>query len=167
MKQWRLRKAANKLAHYEPRGHHGSSATVPLNGSPHMVAGHPAHKFDCQISPSGSRRLESEGSRGSRGSDSEFNAVAAPGSDGCSREPKPSKWNFLSGVDRDVSKESSSLFGISILVTQETRLRDICTAKRREMETMLNVRRDHHDWKALARDLGKSSASKDKIDNAS
>ena len=41
-------------------------------------------------------------------------------------------------------------------VTQDTRLREICTAKRREMEAMLNSRRDHHDWKALARDLGKT-----------
>jgi hypothetical protein len=45
------------------------------------------------------------------------------------------------------------LFGYST-VTQDTRLREICTAKRREMEAMLNARRDHHDWKALARDLG-------------
>ena len=87
MKQWRLRKAANKLAHYDPRGH--GSATVPLNGSAHLVNVH--NKFDCEISPSASRRLDSDGSRGSRGSDSEFNAIAAPGSDGCNRESKPSK----------------------------------------------------------------------------
>jgi len=43
-------------------------------------------------------------------------------------------------------------------VTLETRLRDIGTAKRREMETMLNDRRDHGDWKALARDLGYTSS---------
>ncbi|XP_057377166.1 tumor necrosis factor receptor superfamily member 16-like [Daphnia carinata] len=158
MKQWRLRKAANKLAHFHDpaRGHHGSSATVPLNGT----AGHHAannefcgsksptgghNKFECEISPSSSsRRLHQQhpalhgqggsegGSRGSRGSDSEFNAgMAAPGSDGYGREIKP--------------------------ITQETRLREICTAKRREMEAMLNARRDHHDWKALARDLGYTS----------
>lgn len=107
MKQWRLRKAANKLAHFDPRGHHGSSATVPLNGANNQQHQHQhhhnngndykqpvGHKFECEISPSGSRRLQqngSEGSRGSRGSDSEFNAVAAPGSDGYGRELKPSK----------------------------------------------------------------------------
>ena len=41
-----------------------------------------------------------------------------------------------------------------ITVGLDTRLREICTAKRREMEVMLNPRRDQHDWKALARDLG-------------
>ena len=41
-------------------------------------------------------------------------------------------------------------------VTLDTRLREICTAKRREMEVMLNARRDQRDWKALARDLGNS-----------
>lgn len=99
MKQWRLRKAANKLAHFDPRGHHGSSATVPLNGAANQESGGSSkpqsvghNKFDCEISPSGSRRLQgSEGSRGSRGSDSEFNAVAAPGSDGYGRDLKPSK----------------------------------------------------------------------------
>ena len=96
MKQWRLRKAANKLAHFDPRG---SSATVPLNGAANnefckqQQAG---HKFECEISPSGSRRQGgSEGSRGSRGSDSEFNAVAAPGSDGYGRDLKPSKLSLL------------------------------------------------------------------------
>lgn len=43
-----------------------------------------------------------------------------------------------------------------ITVGLDTRLREICTAKRREMEVMLNPRRDQHDWKALARDLGNS-----------
>ncbi|EFX86163.1 hypothetical protein DAPPUDRAFT_97998 [Daphnia pulex] len=161
MKQWRLRKAANKLAHFHDpaRGHHGSSATVPLNGTAggHHHHQHAAnnefcggsksptggHKFECEISPSSSsRRLQQPalhgqggsegGSRGSRGSDSEFNAgIAAPGSDGYGRDLKP--------------------------ITQDTRLREICTAKRREMEAMLNARRDHHDWKALARDLGYTS----------
>lgn len=42
----------------------------------------------------------------------------------------------------------------SCQVTLDTRLRDICTAKRREMEVMLNGKRDQRDWKALARDLG-------------
>ncbi|XP_046441677.1 tumor necrosis factor receptor superfamily member 16-like [Daphnia pulex] len=160
MKQWRLRKAANKLAHFHDpaRGHHGSSATVPLNGTAgghhhHQHANNEfcggsksptgGHKFECEISPSSSsRRLQQPalhgqggsegGSRGSRGSDSEFNAgIAAPGSDGYGRDLKP--------------------------ITQDTRLREICTAKRREMEAMLNARRDHHDWKALARDLGYTS----------
>ena len=95
MKQWRLRKAANKLAHFDPRGHHGSSATVPLNGATsneYCKQQQTGHKLECEISPSGSRRQgDSEGSRGSRGSDSEFNAVAAPGSDGYGRDLKPSK----------------------------------------------------------------------------
>ena len=116
MKQWRLRKAANKLAHFHDpaRGHHGSSATVPLNGTSggHSHANNEfcgskspngGHKFECEISPSSSsRRLQqpalhgqggseggSRGSRGSRGSDSEFNAgMAAPGSDGYGRDLK-------------------------------------------------------------------------------
>ena len=116
MKQWRLRKAANKLAHFHDpaRGHHGSSATVPLNGTSggHSHANNEfcgskspngGHKFECEISPSSSsRRLQQPalhgqggsegGSRGSRGSDSEFNAgMAAPGSDGYGRDLKPSK----------------------------------------------------------------------------
>jgi hypothetical protein len=120
MKQWRLRKAANKLAHFHDpaRGHHGSSATVPLNGTAgghhhHQHANNEfcggsksptgGHKFECEISPSSSsRRLQQPalhgqggsegGSRGSRGSDSEFNAgIAAPGSDGYGRDLKPSK----------------------------------------------------------------------------
>jgi len=128
MKQWRLRTAAKKLAHFEPR--HGGSASVPLNGGSSAGDDKSApHHFQCDISPCGSRRLdESDGSRGSRGSDSAF---VAPGSDGYSRDVK--------------------------LMTLDTRLREICTAKRREMEVMLNARRDQRDWKALARDLGYTS----------
>jgi len=126
MKQWRLRSSAKKLAHFEPR--HGGSASVPLNGGDRDKHGG-VGGVQCDISPCGSRRLnESDGSRGSRGSDSAF---VAPGSDGYSRDAK------LIGLD--------------------TRLREICTAKRREMEVMLNPRRDQHDWKALARDLGYTS----------
>jgi len=128
MKQWRLRNSAKKLAHFEPR--HGGSASVPLNGSDgDKHGGVGVGGTQCDISPCGSRRLnESDGSRGSRGSDSAF---VAPGSDGYTRDVK------LIGLD--------------------TRLREICTAKRREMEVMLNARRDQHDWKALARDLGYTS----------
>jgi len=82
MKQWRLRSSAKKLAHFEPR--HGGSASVPLNGGDGDK-----HGKQCDISPCGSRRLnESDGSRGSRGSDSAF---VAPGSDGYSRDAKLSK----------------------------------------------------------------------------
>ena len=92
MKQWRLRSAANKLAHFDPRN--GGSAAVPLNGSSHLNVSdynkHGAHQIECEISPCASRRMqESDGSRGSRGSDSAF---VAPGSDGYSRDSKPSEY---------------------------------------------------------------------------
>lgn len=97
MKQWRLRKAANKLAHFEPGRHlpGGCPASVPLNGTltpptPGYIIKQQQAQFECEISPSGSRRLQA--SDGSRGSDSEFNAgMAAPGSEGHSRDLKPSK----------------------------------------------------------------------------
>ena len=88
MKQWRLRNSAKKLAHFEPR--HGGSASVPLNGSDgDKHGGVGVGGTQCDISPCGSRRLnESDGSRGSRGSDSAF---VAPGSDGYTRDVKLSK----------------------------------------------------------------------------
>lgn len=150
MKQWRLRKAANKLAHFEPRSSssaHGDASHVPLNATPPPIINndyvkhqHHGHHHQMEISPSGSRRLHdiSDGSRGSRGSDSEFNGHGGVG-----------------GVGGDNGTHSSSRE--LKVITRETRLRDICTWKRREMECMLNARRDHHDWKALARDLGYTS----------
>lgn len=108
MKQWRLRKAANKLAHFEPGRHlpGGCPASVPLNGNNltptpgHIIKAAQA-QFECEISPSGSRRLHQ--SDGSRGSDSELNAgLAAPGSEGNSRDLKPSKFYFRKLINQSL-----------------------------------------------------------------
>lgn len=126
MKQWRLRSAANKLSHFDTRNGGGSScsASVPLNGggngaaplSPSLeckahgakLASHHQQQFECEISPCGSRRLQgSDGSRGSRGSDSAF---VAPGSDGYSRDLKPSEFPSFSLLDFYLTNNDSRRF---------------------------------------------------------